>query len=71
MVWIPIDFKFGFLYPRVSKKVEIIYRSGDYRMRLEYIPEEKAGKVIERDGMVWSAYKWRYMDGIGDWEYVK
>jgi hypothetical protein len=40
-------------------------------MRLDYIHEKDAQREIEKHGMIWKAYQWRYMDGLSDWEYVK
>lgn len=50
--------------------IEIIYKSGNNRMRLEFIPIDEAKHEIEKHGMSWEAYLWRYMDGLSDWEPV-
>lgn len=73
MAWVPIvlGIKPGYAFTRSSQYIEIIYRSNDKIMRLEYILRKEAEKVIERYGMKWSAYAWRDMDGMSDWEYIK
>ncbi len=72
MAWVPIVLGIKPSYPHSScQDVEIIYKSGKYQMRLEYIHKTEAKQEIEKHGMIWNAYRWRYMDRLSDWEYVK
>lgn len=72
MAWVPIVLGIKPWYGSARcENIEIIYRSDDKIMRLERIHESEAKREIEKYGMFWSAYQWRYMDGLSDWEYVK
>jgi hypothetical protein len=72
MAFVPIVLGIKPSYPtKGCDEVEIIYRSDNYRMRLDYIQEKDAQREIEKHGMIWKAYQWRYMDRLSDWEYVK
>ena len=72
MAWVPIVIGIKPNYPvKRCEDVEIVYKSGNNQMRLDYIHESKAQLKIEKHGMIWNAYKWRYMDQLSDWEYVK
>ncbi len=69
MAWVPIVLGIKPHYPTAPcEHIEIIYRSDDKMMRLENIHESKAAKEIEKYGLQWTAYSWRYMDGLSDWE---
>ena len=73
MAWVPIvlGIKPHYAPSRSSQYIEIIYRSDDKVMRLDYILPKEAEKVIEKHGIKWNAYQWRDMDGMSDWEYVE
>lgn len=72
MAWVPIVIGIKPYYSPSSSSqyIEIIYRSDGKIMRLDYILPKEAKIVIEKDGIKWSAYKWRDMDGMSDWQYV-
>lgn len=71
MAWVPIVLGIKPYYGQSRcEHIEIIYRSDNYVMRLEDIHESKAQHKVEKHGRSWSAYQWRYMDGMSEWEYI-
>lgn len=56
-------------YARPSD-IQIIYKHKDKVMRLEYIHFKEAKKTIVAHGVIWTAYSWKYMDNLSDWEYL-
>ena len=72
MAWVPIVLGIKPSYPAIRcQHIEIIYKNDKHQMRLAYIHEKEAQQEIEKHGMTWNAYQWRYMDELSDWEYVK
>ena len=71
MSYVPLVLGIKPAYPAARcTDIEIIYRSGDKRMRIDHIPIKDAEEDITRHGLQWEAYVWRWMDGLSDWEPV-
>lgn len=58
-----------------SNTIEVVYRSGQHEMRLEFLDSRPgryntAQRTLRRHGMDWVAHRWRHQDG-GPWNYMK